>query len=111
MLAPKIKHLPVIAAALVAATAFTIIRSAQWESKFVQVDKNGQLKYTPDEKGNIIPDFSRVGYYQGDKAIPDLPVVTTIPPSDDAAQKIQSAIDALSVKTPDKNGYRGAILL
>lgn len=111
MLAFNTRHLPIIAAAIVAATAFTVIRSTQWQSKFVQTDKNGQLKYTPDEKGNIIPDFSRVGYYQGDKTIPDLPVVTIITPSDDAAQKIQSAIDALSSKVADRNGYRGTILL
>lgn len=91
--------------------AFTVTRNIQWESKFVQADKKGNLTYTPDEKGNIIPDFSRVGYYQGDKAIPDVPVATTITPSADAAQKIQAAINALATKTPDKNGFRGAILL
>jgi hypothetical protein len=107
----KTKYLPLAAIVLVTATAFTVIRSVQWESKFVQVDKNGQLKYTPDDKGNILPDFSRVGYYQGDKDIPELPVVATITPSEDAAQKIQSAIDALVAKPADKNGYRGAILL
>ena len=111
MFAIRSKQLTAAAAILVIASAFTVIRSVQWESKFVQVDKNGQPRYMPDEKGNIIPDFSRVGYYQGDKEIPDLPVVTTITPSEDAAQKIQAAIDALSAKAPDKNGYRGAILL
>ena len=34
-----------------------------WESKFVQLQADGSLKYIPDEKGNILPDFSRVGYH------------------------------------------------
>ncbi|WP_315814649.1 hypothetical protein [Paraflavitalea speifideaquila] len=91
--------------------AFTIARHVQWESRFVQSNNKGQLRYTPDEKGNIIPDFSRVGYYQGDKAIPEVGVSATITPSEDAGQKIQAAIDALANKAPDKNGFRGAILL
>ena len=107
----KRKHLLVLATPLLAVMAFTAARGLQWESRFVQADKKGNLTYTPDEKGNIIPDFSRVGYYQGDKAIPEVPVVTTITPSDDAAQKIQAAIDALATKAPDKNGFRGTILL
>lgn len=105
------KHLPLIAITAVSVMAFTVVRSVQWESKFVQVDKKGNLTYTPDEKGNIIPDFSRVGYYQGDKTIPDLPVVVTISPSEDAALKIQAAINELAAKAADKSGFRGAILL
>lgn len=82
-----------------------------WESKFVRQQKNGALIYTPDEKGNIIPDFSGVGFYKGDKPIPDIPVAATVNPSANALQEIQSAIDALSQKPLDKNGFRGAILL
>ena len=55
--------------------------SPTWESKFIKVNKDGSLKYIPDEKGNIIPDFSRVGYYGGDKDIPDVAVVKTIEPA------------------------------
>ena len=43
--------------------------SPSWESKFIKINKDGSLKYIPDEKGNIIPDFSHVGYYGGDKEI------------------------------------------
>jgi hypothetical protein len=82
-----------------------------WQSKFVKTNKEGKLQYTPDEKGNIIPDFSQVGYYHGTKSIPDIAVVTTVTTSDEAQQTIQAAIDALSKKTPDANGFRGAILL
>jgi hypothetical protein len=84
-----------------------------WESKFLKQTKDGSLKYIPDEKGNIIPDFSRVGYYAGDKNIPDVPVVKTIEPAAEGTSEeiIQSAIDELSKKPLDKNGFRGAILL
>src|ERR1043166_7360615 len=61
-----------------------------WESRLLHVDKAGKLQYIPDEKGNILPDFSRVGYEQGDQPVPDLPVVKTVSPSGDAQQAIQS---------------------
>jgi len=86
---------------------------AIWESKFIKLNKDGSLKYIPDEKGNIIPDFSRVGYYAGDKTIPDVPVVKTIESAAEGTSEtiIQSAIDEISKRTPDKNGFRGTILL
>jgi hypothetical protein len=58
-----------------------------WESRFVKLHKDGSLKYIPDEKGNIIPDFSRVGYYDGDKDIPDVPVIKTISPGSSEAHR------------------------
>ena len=83
----------------------------KWQSKFVKQEKNGRLVYTPDEQGNILPDFSRVGYAGGDKKIPNPPVVQTIGPSVHAEKEIQAAINSLSKKPVDKNGSRGAILL
>jgi hypothetical protein len=83
----------------------------KWQSKFITINKDGSLTYTPDEKGNVIPDFSRVGYYNGDKEIPDIAVVKTISPSADAEKQIQNAINELSNKPLDKNGFRGAVLL
>ena len=85
--------------------------TGKWSSKFVKEKKDGSLVYTPDEKGNIIPDFSRVGYYHGDKEIPDIPVVKTIFPSENAEKQIQDAINELSKQPPGKNGFRGAVLL
>ncbi len=82
-----------------------------WESKFISLDKNGHLKYIPDEKGNIIPDFSRVGYHQGGRKIPNVKVVKSIMPTGNGDQVIQSAIDEVSKLPADKNGFRGAILL
>ena len=85
----------------------------EWESKFIKQENDGSLKYTPDEKGNIIPDFSRVGFYGGDQSIPEVPVVKTVSPTgtDNDETAIQAAIDEVSKRTMDKNGFRGTILL
>jgi len=87
--------------------------SPPWESKFIKQNKDGSLKYIPDEKGNILPDFSRVGYYAGDKTIPVIPVVKTIGPAAEGTSEavIQSAIDEVSKKPLNKDGFRGTILL
>lgn len=91
--------------------SFTYIKS--WESKFVKVSKDGTLTYIPDERGNIFPDFSRVGYSGGNKMIPNVAIVKTIEPSPNknGEEIIQNAIDELSKKSPDKDGFRGTILL
>jgi hypothetical protein len=100
--------------ALFAATilAFSTITIKTWESKFVKTN-NGSLQYLPDEKGNIIPDFSSVGYYSGDIPIPEIAVVKTIAPAADGNSEalIQNVIDEISKRQPDKNGFRGTILL
>lgn len=84
----------------------------KWESKFVKVQKNGKLQYIPDENGDIIPDFSRVGYRQNTKAIPNVKTVIALSSTgENDEQKIQQAIDDLSKKPVDQNGIRGAILL
>lgn len=86
---------------------------AFWESKFVRVNSDGSLNYIPDEKGNILPDFSCVGYHQGDKDFPDMPIVKTLSPAEHGSsqQLIQDAIDEISKRKPDKSGFRGTILL
>ncbi|WP_187260510.1 hypothetical protein [Pontibacter beigongshangensis] len=91
----------------------TAAQKGGWSSKFVSLNPDGGLRYHPDEKGNVIPDFSRVGYHQGNKEIPVLPVVKTIrPPGSGSSQEIiQRAIDEVSALQPDKAGFRGAILL
>ena len=91
---------------------FSFKRGETWESKFVHQDKKGNLKYTPDEERNTLPDFSMVGYYSGDQAIPDIAIVKTISATAENSQGIiQDAIDEVAKKTPGKNGFRGAILL
>ncbi len=93
--------------------SFYIPSSLQWESKYVKQTKDGSLQYSGYEKGNIIPDFSRVGYFAGDRSIPNTAVVKTVSPTgtDDDATMIQAAIDEVSQRPLDKNGFRGAILL
>jgi hypothetical protein len=88
------------------------IAQSQWESRFVKVMQNGSLQYIPDEKGNTIPDFSRVGYHQNLKAIPKVKVAKTLKATGiNDQERIQQAIDELSKKPINEAGIRGAILL
>jgi hypothetical protein len=81
-------------------------------SKIVYPNKNGKLIYVADENGNTIPDFSNCGYKGGGVKLPDVPVKATVTPTqDDAAKTIQAAIDKVSILPPNKNGFRGAILI
>lgn len=81
-------------------------------SSLVSVDTNGSLTYSPDSDGNIIPDFSMVGYHNGEENLPEVPVKVTLHPSSgDRHADIQYAIDSVSAMNPDANGHRGAILL
>lgn len=84
-----------------------------WESKFIKTSKTGGLQYIPDAQGNIIPDFSRVGYYYGDRHLPVIAVVKAISPTGTGNDQdhIQAAINEVAARTPDKNGFRGALLL
>lgn len=93
--------------------AISFVARPVWESKFVAINKNGSLKYNPDEKGNTIPDFSRVGFYTGDKSIPSIDVVKTVSASASGSSEaiIQAAIDEVAAKPLGKDGYRGTILL
>lgn len=94
-------------------TLLSFFATDKWESKFVKQNKDGSLRYLADEKGNTIPDFSRVGYYKGDKAIPWVPVVETISPAAEGSSEIiiQSAIEEVAKRSPGKDGFKGAILL
>jgi len=92
---------------------FSFSLQKKWQSKFVTSSKDGSLKYIPDEKGNIIPDFSRVGFYGGDKPIPGIAVAKTVSPTGTGNDQatIQAAIDEVTKMPLDKNGYRGTVLL
>ena len=92
--------------------AFALNATAQnWQSKFVKINAMGEITYTSDEKGNTIPDFSQVGYFHGNKEIPNVQVQINIAPSENDQQTIQSAIDLLSKMHTDANGFRGTLLL
>lgn len=89
-------------------------RSVQ-ESRLVHKDSQGKLKYEPiNELGDILIDYSNVGYMGGGVKIPDATVRITLEPitgSTDDWQRIQAAIDSLSKLPPDGSGLRGAVLL
>ncbi len=73
---------------------------------------DGKLVYVPDEQGNIIPDFSHAGYLGAGARIPTVPVKETIwPVAGDNTASVQAAIDKVSALAPDKNGFRGALVL
>lgn len=95
---------------LLLSTLFFQISLAQTTS-LISVDSNGKLVYTPDSKGNIIPDFSGVGYMNSESPIPTVAVVKTVNAVlGDNLATIQNAINEVSALTPDANGFRGTIL-
>ncbi|NDW09654.1 T9SS type A sorting domain-containing protein [Dysgonomonas sp. 520] len=82
------------------------------QTSLVQIDESGSLTYASDPDGFIIPDFSYAGYRGGGVEIPTIPVVKEISPiAGDNTSHIQAAIDEVGKRTPDANGFRGALLL
>ena len=77
----------------------------------VRIKPDSTLEYLPDDRGNIIPDFSRVGYHHGSRPIPEVPVRIELAPSDDDQRTIQAAIDRVSRMPKDARGLRGGVLL
>ena len=53
-------------------------RSFAQTSTLVSLDSSGKLAYKADAKGNTVPDFSGVGYKNGEVAIPTVAVVKTV---------------------------------
>ena len=101
-----------LAGCIISACSFNQLYSPTWESSFVKMNNDGTISYTPDGKGNTIPDFSRTGYYQGDQSIPEVPVVKTITAVEGSSEAIiQEAISELAQKPINKNGFRGTLLL
>jgi hypothetical protein len=73
---------------------------------------DGRLVYVPDDQGNIIHDASHAGYRGGGVAIPTVPLRETVwPVAGDNSAHLQAAIDRLSSRGPDAQGFRGALLL
>jgi hypothetical protein len=80
-------------------------------SALVSVDSNGKIRYASDSKGNIVPDFSGVGYMNSESPIPTVTVVKTVNAVvGDNLANIQNAINEVSAYTPNANGFRGTIL-
>jgi hypothetical protein len=109
----SLKFALIVCVAAITALAFTTYKKDGWQSKLVTLNADGSLTYNPDEQGNTLPDFSRVGYHEGDKEIPTIPVVATVtaPAQGNGTQVIQDAINEVAKMKPDANGYRGAVLL
>jgi hypothetical protein len=76
--------------------------------------ENGRLVYTPTSTGDVIPDYSGVGYRNSEAPIPqmsDFPYVTELTPgSGDRAGDLRAAIQRVADK-PLVNGLRGVVLL
>jgi hypothetical protein len=86
--------------------------SAQPVSKWVFSAKDGRLQYTTDNRGNRVMDFSHAGYKGGGVALPAVRVALTIKPvTGDNTAHIQAAIDQVSRRERDKDGFRGAVVL
>ena len=74
-------------------------------------DATGKIIYLPDAYGNIIPDFSKVGYKKG-SALPNVETKITLNPSGkDDTQAIERAINSIAKMPLNLNGFRGALLL
>lgn len=82
------------------------------QSNLIKLSKDGRLTYLANAKGDIIPDFSRVGYHQSNKVIPLVKVWRELSPKGaNDQQQIQEAINELAKLPINKDGFRGAILL
>ncbi len=81
-------------------------------SSWVFYNSDKELKYKTTEKGDRILDFSFAGYKGGGVALPTAPIVKEISSEgeNDASDKIQRAIDEISV-LPLRNALRGTIVL
>ena len=80
-------------------------------SSLVAVGTSGHLVYTADANGNIVPDFSAVGYRNSEAPIPTVGVVITVNPvAGDNLANVQNAINQVAAMPLDANGFRGAIL-
>jgi len=85
---------------------------AQFESSILFHNSSNQLVYVSDTDGNHIPDYSYVGYKNGDEALPNVAVVKQISPvAGDNTAHIQAAIDEVEALALNVNGHRGALLL
>src|SRR5690242_14269467 len=71
---------------------------------------DSKLVYVPDEQGNTIIDSSHAGYGGGGVAIPTVPVKEVVwPVAGDNNENIQTAINKVSARPLDANGFRGAM--
>ncbi len=78
----------------------------------IHITEEGKLIFKRDEKGDRVPDFSYCGYQASELPIPDVAVKVIVHAREgDATDRIQAAIDYVSLLPLDQNGFRGAVLL
>ena len=75
--------------------------------RFALPGADGRLTYATDARGNRVPDFSFAGY-GGGAAIPDVPVVVTVPVvKGDSTARVQAAVcDFVPGKPFSTDNYR-----
>jgi hypothetical protein len=96
---------------LLAAAALALPLAAQ-TTNLVSIGPDGRLTYAATADGDVVPDFSAVGYKNGEEPIPTIATVLTLEaiPGDNR-EAIQAAIEKLEALPLQKNGFRGALLL
>jgi hypothetical protein len=78
----------------------------------VYLDDAGKLAYTPESKGDRIPDFSFCGYKASEETIPFIAGKVKVEAANgDATTRIQAAIDYVAGLPVDTKGFRGAVVL
>jgi hypothetical protein len=91
--------------------ANAVSASAQTNT-LVNYGANGLLSYGTIGSGNVVPDYSGVGYKNSEEAIPSVPTVLTLSAvAGDNRAAIQAAIDQIAAMPVQPNGFRGALLL
>lgn len=102
--------------ALLYFTVFTSLTFLSFSSckKTLSLEDSGKQSIfaLTDINMNKLPNFSHVGYLQGDSPLPTVKVVKTLEAiSGDNSKAIQEAIEEVSRLPLDEKGHRGAILL
>ena len=109
---PAIKLLFLVCLATGPALLFAQKNKVPEPPKPIFRNKDGRMGYTPDARGNRVPDFSFAGYMAGEKPIPMAIAKVVVPlKTGDATIRIQSAIDYVSKLPLGPDGLRGAVLL
>ena len=85
-------------------------------SKWVYIDADGKLKYTPLPRGDRIMDFSLVGFNSSNpeklpKITHDVEPVVCSPLLRDHTPCIQAAIDKVAGKAVQGDGFKGVVQL
>ncbi len=82
------------------------------DTEWVTLGEDGKLVYATDPRGNRVPDFSNAGYGGGGVALPEVPTVIALMPTEgDQTGRLQEAIDEIAAREVRYEGFRGALEL